>query len=159
MNMDENVYEKPQDFMPERYIRNRFGTKFDAEKDAETGRKEQYGFGLGRKICPGQWFARNTLVSYPPLPRYICCDADAGQFVLFAKLVWAFDMKIPADPKTGKPLPLDTDVRTAFMDGLTTTPFKFPIEFKIRSKAHEEAMNTDLVASDRIFAKYGGATV
>ncbi|PUU80910.1 cytochrome P450 [Tuber borchii] len=141
MNMDENVYEKPQDFMPERYIRNRFGTKFNAEKDAETGRKEQYGFGLGRKICPGQWFARNTL------------------FVLFAKLVWAFDMKVPTDPKTGKPVPLDTDVRTAFMDGLTTTPFKFPIEFKIRSKAHEEALNTDLVASDKIFAKYGGATV
>jgi cytochrome P450 len=78
MNMDENVYERPTEFMPDRYIKNRFGTKFDAEKDAETGRKEQYGFGLGRKICPGQWFARNTLVFSPPHPPKLQTSVKAN---------------------------------------------------------------------------------
>lgn len=61
--MDENVYENPEIFNPERYIRNKFGTKFEASQDEESGRKEQYAFGVGRKACPGERFGRDALVS------------------------------------------------------------------------------------------------
>ena len=58
--MDNEYYDKPEEFQPERFLRNEFGFKDD--RGASEGLRKTYAFGAGRRICPGQHLAENSLV-------------------------------------------------------------------------------------------------
>ena len=64
IHQDEAEYDRPEDFMPERFLDNRFGTKpsRDSGNDGNQ-RRVTYDFGAGRRVCPGQRLAENSLVS------------------------------------------------------------------------------------------------
>ena len=65
IHRDSDEYYSPDEFIPERYLGNKFGTR-GPEKDvpdAAEGRRTQYGFGAGRRVCSGQQMAENSLVS------------------------------------------------------------------------------------------------
>ena len=53
-------YDRPGEFMPERYLKNEFGFKDGCTVD--TSLRRTYGFGAGRRACPGQHLAENSLV-------------------------------------------------------------------------------------------------
>lgn len=61
IHRNEEEYEKPDDFIPERFLDNKFGTlsKINTQDDH---RRVTYGFGAGRRVCPGQHLAENSLV-------------------------------------------------------------------------------------------------
>jgi cytochrome P450 len=56
IHRDEDEYERPDDFIPERFLDNKFGTRSKANLVA---------FGAGRRVCVGQHLAENSLVSAP----------------------------------------------------------------------------------------------
>lgn len=61
---DENVYDRPYDFMPERFLGNKFGAR-ESDNEAQQNndnRRVTYGFGAGRRVCSGQRLAENSLV-------------------------------------------------------------------------------------------------
>ncbi|KAF8816132.1 putative cytochrome P450 monooxygenase [Phlegmacium glaucopus] len=54
---DPDLFEEPETFRPERFLENRFGTKPGA--DIKNFRNN-FGFGAGRRICPGERMGRRT---------------------------------------------------------------------------------------------------
>jgi cytochrome P450 len=63
IHRDEDEYARPDEFIPERFLNNKFGTKNPVGDRPEDHRRETYGFGAGRRVCPGQRLAENSLVS------------------------------------------------------------------------------------------------
>ena len=64
IHRDTTEYDRADDFAPERFLRNKFGTRNDNEPDmSDDHRRVTYAFGAGRRVCPGQRLAENSLVS------------------------------------------------------------------------------------------------
>lgn len=57
---DPEAYDHPDEYDPERFVRNPLGTKPD-EVDTDQGRMPLYVFGAGRRACPGEQFAMNAI--------------------------------------------------------------------------------------------------
>ncbi|KAL4790142.1 cytochrome P450 [Aspergillus venezuelensis] len=70
LNMDPEIYPEPEKFITQRWIDN-------------PKLQKPYLFGHGRRVCPGEEFARNSL------------------FITFAQILWAFDI-VPASPTFGQ---------------------------------------------------------
>lgn len=61
IHQDTEYYDSPEEFRPERYEDNEYG--FRKGLAIPEGLRKTYGFGAGRRICPGQHLAENSLVS------------------------------------------------------------------------------------------------
>lgn len=64
IHRDPSEYASPDEFVPERWLNNRYGIVGPEIK--EEGRREMYGFGAGRRVCSGQTMAENSMVSIIP---------------------------------------------------------------------------------------------
>ncbi|RYP64796.1 hypothetical protein DL770_009127 [Monosporascus sp. CRB-9-2] len=117
INHDPEHYEDPGVFNPDRFLSNPYGTKMSAEQAKAMGRKQSYTFGLGRRRCPGDLFARNAVL------------------IAMAKLVWAFDI-IPT--KT-----IDTSIENGYHGGLVIGPEAFEADFVPRSPKHRQGLLDD----------------
>ena len=51
---DPDTFERPDDFLPERYLK-------DGKIDPSVPDGDLASFGFGRRICPGRYFAEDTL--------------------------------------------------------------------------------------------------
>lgn len=60
---EEDEYEKPAEFKPDRFLDNEYGTRVPVNASADDHRRPSYGFGAGRRVCPGSRLAKNSLVS------------------------------------------------------------------------------------------------
>lgn len=56
MHLDETIWKNPEEFRPERFLNS--DRKLDLKLDKSIP------FGLGRRVCAGETFARNTLFLY-----------------------------------------------------------------------------------------------
>jgi cytochrome P450 len=74
IHRDEDEYAQPEDFIPERFIKNKFGSRFQEGDSPENARRTTYGFGAGRRVCPGQRLAENSLVSPRIFRLFVCHD-------------------------------------------------------------------------------------
>lgn len=63
IHMDECEYDEPCKFNPDRFIGNSFGSKIDANTP-DDHRRATYAFGAGRRVCPGQRLAENSMVHF-----------------------------------------------------------------------------------------------
>ncbi|KAJ7360682.1 cytochrome P450 [Mycena albidolilacea] len=111
-NMHHNEAEFPNSytFDPERFLNKDHGVEGLGEGI--------YGFGFGRRECPGQHMASRS------------------QWIAIVRVLWAFNIE-PAKDERGNPIPLDIDNCT---EGLTSHPNKFFASFIPRSAAHVETI-------------------
>lgn len=64
IHMDEDEYDRPEEFIPNRFLNNKYGTRKPVDENMDDHRRVSYGFGAGRRVCPGQRLAKNSLVSF-----------------------------------------------------------------------------------------------
>ncbi|KAK4498569.1 hypothetical protein PRZ48_011227 [Zasmidium cellare] len=117
-------FSNPDDFIPERWLGNKLGiNKVSSGSDVQDesdGRRAQYVFGAGRRVCSGQRMAENSLM------------------ISLSKLVWAFDFTAPPNTK------IDTSIETGYEGGFLVTPKKFPLDIKPRSSEHAAVIEKEM---------------
>ncbi|KAK4215596.1 cytochrome P450 [Rhypophila decipiens] len=151
VSMDESEYQDPARFMPDRWLPNEYGTRttgtdpVTAQEDEATqdfhgghsgddhGRRTTYGFGAGRRSCPGHWLAKNSLM------------------LNMAKLAWALDLA-PAEGMS--PADVDDDISTAYLEGFLIAPKRFPISIKPRSEKHRAVIEAEFEKLTPTWDKY-----
>ncbi|KAI1009821.1 hypothetical protein LB504_003034 [Fusarium proliferatum] len=107
-------YKNPDTFDPSRYINHpRLASDYAGSLDFNN--RDHYGYGAGRRICPGMHLAERT------------------QWRAIAKILWAFDIELAVDPATGKKIVPDPE---AFKEGIAHGPKPYKVVFKPRSQAH-----------------------
>ncbi|KAF5688731.1 cytochrome 98A9, partial [Fusarium globosum] len=114
LHQDEKRYPNPEKFDPDRY---KGFTAYSAEytNAADPEKRDHYAYGNGRRKCPGMHLAERNL------------------FHVASKMLWAFDISLPTDPKTGKPVEIDSSVETGYTEGLVLSINDFPVNLKVRS--------------------------
>ncbi|TVY92146.1 Cytochrome P450 monooxygenase [Lachnellula willkommii] len=92
-----------------------------------------YGYGAGRRICPG------------------IHAAERNMWRIAAKLLWAFEFAEPLDPVTGQVQPLDDE---AYQYGILQSPLPFRIRVKVRSEAHAAVVKAELSGAMECLSRY-----
>jgi len=105
---DPEVYDRPEDFWPERFIISKYGTKKDKQED--VGRKNTLHFGCGRRMCAGMTFANYSMG------------------VVTANLLWAFKFA-PIKNAAGQELKPDI---WNYPQALSTHPNRFESDISLR---------------------------
>ncbi|KAF8599139.1 cytochrome P450 [Ceratobasidium sp. AG-I] len=127
---DPEVYERPEDFWPDRWISNEFGTKPGVDN---SDRRNTIWFGTGRRLCPGIHLANN------------------GLMINTMNLIWAFNFGPEIDSETGKPIPVNI---FNYSKGVLPCPEPFMCTVTPRSKQHAEIIKNEFAAADAAFAPY-----
>ncbi|KAK5710470.1 hypothetical protein LTR15_012960 [Elasticomyces elasticus] len=89
---------------------------------ADYEARDHFGYGNGRRICPGIHLA------------------DRNLFHAISKLLWAFDVDLATDTITGEPIVPDISIVTGYREGLTASPNDFPVKLTVRSNARKRAI-------------------
>lgn len=128
-------FPSPDVFDPERYtgctlLASEYVVSADFEK------RDHYGYGSGRRVCPGIHIA------------------ERGLFLAMAKLLWAFVFAEKRD-KQGRLIPVDVDPATGYSEGFLLCPKPFDCEIKPRSKSRQETILREYAqAENNIFSQY-----
>jgi hypothetical protein len=114
MHMDPQIWDDPERFDPDRYSNHpKLAPEYVAGGDWE--KRDHYGYGVGRRICPGMYLAeRNMLLA-------------------IAKLIWAFRFERQVHPEVGLPLPVDPDPVTGYHHGFLYCPKEYGCKPVVRS--------------------------
>ncbi|KAJ5916118.1 cytochrome P450 [Penicillium tannophilum] len=104
-------YKAPDEFNPQRYLNHPRLARFE----------HHYGYGAGRRICPGMHLAERT------------------QWRAIAKLLWAFTIELPVDAAGNKIIP-DPE---AYKEGIAHGPLPYQVVFKPRSQEHVDIIMKD----------------
>lgn len=115
-------HEAPFDFRPERFMSYtlRAGA-YTAMRD--LAERDHFGFGVGRRICPGMHLAENSL------------------FITIAKILWAFELH-PAIGEDGNEEVLDMRDE-AWEPGAIVVPRPFKLRFIPRSTQREAVIRKE----------------
>lgn len=124
----EAEYERPHDFVPERFLRHPYGLRPAPAADSapeleKDGRRALYTFGSGRRLCPGEQFAFTAVL------------------LAVAKIIWAYEILPP-------PGGVDVSIETGFVDGTVTQPVNPEVRFRYRDAKREQGIALDLAQAD-----------
>ncbi|KAI1845953.1 hypothetical protein JX266_008040 [Neoarthrinium moseri] len=127
IHRNEEEYDRPNDFIPDRFLNNPFGLRpsFKADELENSGRRALYAFGSGRRQCPGEQFAMTSVL------------------LAASKVVWAYDISPP-------PGGLDISVETGFKDGTVTQPVHAEVVFTPRSEKKRAGVLADAERTEHI---------
>ncbi|KAJ7196347.1 cytochrome P450 [Mycena pura] len=114
MHHNEDEYPNSYTFDPERFLSTRPG-KAAVDDSLADG---HYGFGFGRRRCPGQHMAMKST------------------WIAVVRVLWAFDIERRKDA-SGNLMRVDPNLCTS---GLTSRPQEFPVDFVPRSATHIETI-------------------
>ncbi|EFQ35333.1 cytochrome P450 [Colletotrichum graminicola] len=129
IHMDDEWYDKPEEFRPERYLENEWGVKPLMRDAAEAqNRHPTYGFGAGRRMCPGSNYAENQIM------------------ITIAKLMWEFDVVAKGN--------LDTSIETGYHDGLILGTAPFKVDIVPRSEDRKRAILEDSSRAEKVVAAW-----
>ncbi|CAJ2512579.1 Uu.00g055940.m01.CDS01 [Anthostomella pinea] len=133
---DPDEYEDADSFDPSRFLKHPLGLRANVDEEAKMPetrglRRPSYGFGAGRRVCPGQRMAENSLL------------------MAMVKLLWSFD--IVALPGPGQ---LDTSVLSGFRDAILTGPKHFGVDYVVRSEAKKKAIAQEWARADGFLKQY-----
>jgi cytochrome P450 len=112
IHRDPARYPNPASFNPERYLGDNTSSS-ESANCIDVSRRDHFGFGAGRRICPGM----NV--------------ADRSMLLGIARIFWAFDVspKVGADGKVNMP------VQDDFVPGFVAIPKTFDVVVTPRSAA------------------------
>jgi cytochrome P450 len=112
---DPTLFEEPENFRPERFLKTKYGTKPGVDVSNFRG---NFFFGAGRRICPGEKMGRRTTE------------------LTAMYLVWAYEFK----PLPGKFFDLDMD--RYIKPGLDLAPKSFVCDVKVRSEGRARVIKS-----------------
>jgi hypothetical protein len=115
---DSNRYANPEIFSPGRFEgQTQLASVYANSSDYE--KKDHFGYGVGRRICPGIHLA------------------ERGLWLAVVRILWAFEIQ-PKLNATGKPIHIDVAPETGYRDGFLNQCFPFEVDVKVRSEKHRE---------------------
>ncbi len=109
---DERYYDRPDEFIPERFLKHLYGIKDGVEDD--PARRPNLVFGGGKRVCPGIAFAKSSIVCLQIRQQRAVMHNTGSvlQELNLANFIWAFDFLPAIDPVTGKEVYPDLDDHT-----------------------------------------------
>ncbi|KAF9468287.1 cytochrome P450 [Collybia nuda] len=125
-------FDRPEEFLPERYLLSEHGTKPGANGDDF---RNSLPFGSGKRLCPGMHLA-NT----------------AAQLHIM-NLLWGFKFDPAVDPKTGKSLPVNINI-DAYNSGVTLVPVPFDCTITSRGRDREDIIEKQFIEVSETFVKF-----
>ncbi|KAK7052033.1 putative cytochrome P450 [Favolaschia claudopus] len=126
---DPELYDDPENFIPERYLLSENGTKPGADG---SDLRPNLPFGAGRRLCPGIHLAQNSIK------------------INAMNLVWAFNFTTDIDAQ-GNPIVLDT---FDYQNGLLTAPRPFKCKITPRSAEKVDLIKQEFLEAADIFSKF-----
>ncbi|KAK9419088.1 putative Cytochrome P450 [Seiridium unicorne] len=129
---DEAQYERPGEFMPDRFLNNEYGTRGDGHAQAIVWRRTPWYVTL---LSPSR-FDNNSLLT-----------ACAKKMLNMAKIAWAFNLSPGSEA-------VDDDIVTAYHDGFLIAPKKFPILITPRSDRHKNVIENEYDSIKSLWEKY-----
>ncbi|RHZ50537.1 hypothetical protein CDV55_103176 [Aspergillus turcosus] len=149
MHHDEKYYPDHDTFNPDRFVNHpklandyAVGPNYENRDKWRLSTKHgswltsilhHYGYGGGRRICPGIHLAERSM------------------WRITAKLLWAFEFEEPIDPETGKVKPLDPN---AYTSANLVCPLPFEVRIKLRSPEHGEVIKRELANAEEFLSQY-----
>jgi len=114
MMRDEQYFPNPDVFSPERHLDKVKGSSEASAKLERNDDPSNLVFGFGRRICPGRFFAENTV------------------WLTIACILAVFDVRPYVDQESGKEILPEI----AFLSGVTSQPKPFKCAISPRSEKH-----------------------
>ncbi|KAI9926209.1 hypothetical protein MW887_004672 [Aspergillus wentii] len=129
------LHGEPNQFNPSRYKgRTSLAPVYASSPDYEN--RDHYGYGSGRRICPGIHLA------------------ERGLFLAFAKILWAFDITPKLD-SSGLPIPINCDPVTGYTDGFLRCAKPYAVDIKPRSEERQKTIMTEFERAEaEVFSRY-----
>jgi cytochrome P450 len=128
----ESEFKGHNDFNPDRYLNHpKLANDYAGSADYES--RDHFGYGAGRRICPGIHLAERNM------------------WRIAAKLLWAFDFAEPVDSVTGKMAPLDSD---AYHNGILMMPLPFKVRITPRSETHVKLIKSELAHASEFLRQF-----
>ena len=136
LHHDETRFPNPNVFDPDHYKGVTALAPVLAASSDENER-DHYGYGSGRRICPGIHLAERNL------------------FLAISKLLWAFRFS-PTTDESGKPIMPDTDPRTGYSEGFLVCAKPFDCKIEVRSEAKRQTIEREFaMAQKEVFSRFG----
>lgn len=135
MHQDPRVWKDPEKFDPDRYRDHpKLAPEYVAGGDWE--KRDHYGYGAGRRICPGMYLAERNLL------------------VAIAKLIWAFKFEHQENPD-GQRLPVDSDPFSGYNSGFMYCSKNYGCKPVVRSETIRETIMREFEDTARpVFDKF-----
>ena len=135
LHHDKTHYPDSDTFNPDHYKNvTTLAPELAAAADYEA--RDHYGYGSGRRICPGIHLAERNL------------------WLAIAKLIWAFDIE-PGVDSAGNVIEPDMDPETGYSEGFLICARDFPCKITSRSEARRETIESEFNKAEReIFSRY-----
>jgi len=135
LHHDEKRFPNHDTFDPDHFLgQTELAPTLFAGADPEA--RDHYGYGSGRRICPGIHLAERNL------------------FLGIAKLLWAFDIA-PGKDESGRIIEPDVDCATAYSTGFLTVAKPYAVEITPRSDARRETIMREYKEAEQaIFSQY-----
>ncbi|KAE8154438.1 cytochrome P450 [Aspergillus avenaceus] len=135
LHHDEKHFPNPDTFDPDHFKgQTALAPELAAAADYEN--RDHYGYGAGRRLCPGIHLAERNL------------------FLAIAKLIWAFSIK-PSLKEDGQPVEYDFSPATGYSEGFLVCAKDFPCEIKVRSEARRATIMKEFEMAERdVFSRF-----
>jgi hypothetical protein len=98
-------------------------------------KRDHYGYGAGRRLCPGIHLAERNL------------------WIAIAKLLWAFEI-LPGLDEQGNVIEPEVDPRKAYSEGFLVCVKQFPARFKVRSETRRQVIESEWEDAKSVFAQF-----
>ena len=129
MHHDETRWIRPEDFEPDRFSEHvALAPTYAASGEWE--KRDHYGYGAGRRICPGIHLAERNL------------------FIAVAKLIWAFEFTQPIGSES------DTNPESGASQGFLHCPKDYGLSIRLRSPERGETIRKEYEQAQSVFARF-----